>query len=396
MKVLMINSVCGIRSTGRICTDLADALTEKGHTVKIAYGRENVPEKYMKYAVRINTDLDVKLHGIRSRLLDDTGFGSRKATENFIKWIKEYDPDVIHLHNLHGYYINIDVLFRYLAEAKKKVIWTLHDCWAFTGHCAYFSYAGCEKWKSGCFECPQKKEYPKSLIIDNSKKNWILKKELFTSIEDMVLVTPSKWLASLVKESFLNKYPVEVIYNGIDTDVFKPTKSDFRTKNGLEDKKIILGVASVWDRRKGLYDFIKLSELLDDTYKIVLVGLSNEQMNGIPEKILGIPRTNSATELAEIYSAADVFVNPSVEETMGLVTVEAMACGTPVITYNLTAVPEVVCEKCGYTVSASVDNIFHSINRCNFNNEECVNWAMNYEKNKKYLQYLSIYDVVIS
>ncbi len=392
MKILMINSVCGYGSTGRICTDLADALVEKGHTVKIAYGRENVPEKYMKYAVRINTDIGVKFHGIRSRLLDDTGFGSKKATEKFIEWVREYDPDIIHLHNIHGYYINIDVLFRYLTEAKKKVIWTLHDCWAFTGHCAYFSYTGCDKWKSGCFECPQKKEYPQSLIIDNSKKNWRLKKDLFTSIDEMILVTPSKWLSGLVKESFLNKYPVEVIYNGIDTNVFKPTKSDFRIKNGLENKKIILGVASVWDRRKGLDDFIKLSELLDDTYKIVLVGLSNEQMNVIPAKILGIPRTNSVSELAEIYSVADVFVNPSMEETMGLVTVEAMACGTPVITYNLTAVPEVVGEKCGYTTKPSYKEVYSCLNKMNFNSEDCILHSKKFEKNKQYGYYISLYE----
>ena len=392
MKVLMINSVCGIRSTGRICTDLADALTEKGHTVKIAYGREIVPEKYMKYAVRINTDLDVKLHGIRSRLLDDTGLGSRKATEKFIEWVREYDPDIIHLHNIHGYYINIEVLFNYLAKAKKKVIWTLHDCWAFTGHCSHFSYVGCDKWKSGCEKCVQKKEYPKSILLDNSKQNWRMKKELFTSVDNMILVTPSKWLGSIVKESFLKQYPVEVIYNGIDTNVFKPCDSDFRQKNGLVNKKIILGVSSVWSSRKGLDDFVKLSNLIDDSYRIVLVGLSKKQIKSMPQNIIGVTRTNDIKELAEIYSTADVYVNPSVEETMGLVTVEAISCGTPVITYNRTAVPEVVEKECGYVVEPNPLNIFEKLDDITLKKYNCFDYSKKFEKHQQYNKYINLYE----
>jgi len=334
MKILMINSVCGIRSTGRICTDLADALSEQGHTVKIAYGREDVPDKYKKYAVRIGTDTDVKIHGVQSRIFDNTGFGSKHATHKFIEWVKKFDPDVVHLHNIHGYYINIEILFNYLAESNKRVIWTLHDCWAFTGHCPHFSYIKCDKWKTGCSKCPQKKEYPTSLIADNSKNNWIKKKALFTSVKEMTIVTPSQWLADLVKQSYLGKYPVIVIHNGIDTSVFKPTPSDFRKKNGLEDKKIILGVASAWSDKKGLSDFIKLSEELDEKYKIVLVGLSEEQMKTLPSNIIGITRTNSTKELAEIYTAADVFLNLTYEDNYPTVNLEAQACGTPVITYR--------------------------------------------------------------
>lgn len=334
MKILMINVVCGIRSTGRICTDLADALSEQGHTVKIAYGREDVPDKYKKYAVRIGTDIDVKIHGIQSRIFDNTGFGSKRATHKFIEWVKEFDPDVIHLHNIHGYYINIELLFNYLAKANKRVIWTLHDCWAFTGHCPHFSYIKCDKWKTGCSKCPQKKEYPTSLLADNSKNNWIKKKALFTSVKDMTIVTPSQWLADLVKQSYLGKYPAIVIHNGIDTSVFKPTPSDFRKKNGLEDKKILLGVASAWSDKKGLSDFIKLSEELDEKYKIVLVGLSEEQMKTLPSNIIGITRTNSTKELAEIYTAADVFLNLTYEDNYPTVNLEAQACGTPVITYR--------------------------------------------------------------
>ena len=176
----MINSVCGIRSTGRICTDIASELEAQGHQVKIAYGRENVPEQFQRYAVRIGNDLDMRLHGVKARLLDASGFGSKSATKRFIKWVKDYDPDVIHLHNIHGYYINIEILFNYLKNSGKPVVWTLHDCWAFTGHCAYFDFAGCEKWKTGCYGCPLKKSYPSSILIDRSKKNYIQKKRLFT------------------------------------------------------------------------------------------------------------------------------------------------------------------------------------------------------------------------
>lgn len=334
MKVLMINVVCGIRSTGRICTDLAVALEGQGHEVKIAYGRENVPEQFQKYAVRIGSELDTKIHGVKARLLDGAGFGSKRVTKNFIKWVKEYNPDVIHLHNIHGYYINVQVLFNYLKTCGKKIIWTLHDCWAFTGHSAYCEAVGCEKWKTGCEKCPQIKEYPKS-YLDNSKKNWKKKKSLFSNIPNITIVTPSKWLASLVRESYLKEYPVDIIHNGIDTSQFKPLPNDFKQYYGLENKVMLLGVATAWNDMKGLSDFIKLSELLDESYKIVLVGVTTEQKNTLPKRILGIERTASVKELAQIYSAADVFLNLSYCENYPTVNLEARACGLPIITYKV-------------------------------------------------------------
>lgn len=349
MKVLMINSVCGIRSTGRICTDLAQALEAQGHTVKIAYGREQVPEQYQKYAVRIGTDLDVKIAGAEARLLDNAGFSNRRATEKFIEWVKKYDPDVIHLHNIHGYYINAEVLFNYLKVCGKKIIWTLHDCWAFTGHSAYCDAIKCTRWENGCHNCPQTKEYPKS-YIDQSKKNWKRKKELFTGVPNMTIVTPSHWLAGLVKKSFLKKYSVEVIHNGIDTTKFYPLKNDFREINHLEDKFILLGVATSWDKMKGLDEFVKLANLLDDSYKIVLVGLTDEQLGKLPKKILGIKRTNSVKELAYIYSAADLFLNLTYCDTYPTVNLESVKCGTPVLTYETGGSTEIVEQYGGYVV----------------------------------------------
>lgn len=339
MKVLMINSVCGIRSTGRICTDLAVELEKHGHDVKIAYGREDVPTEFKRFAIRIGTDLDVKLHGLKARLFDAMGFGSKRATKVFIEWVKEYDPDVIHLHNIHGYYINIEILFSYLKTCGKRIIWTLHDCWAFTGHSAYCDAVNCEKWKTGCYACPQKKVYPKS-FTDKSKRNWEKKKQLFTRIPNLTLVTPSHWLEGLAKESFLNEYSVKVIHNGIDTSLFKTTESDFRKRYSLEDKGVILGVASVWEERKGFSDYLKLSEQLSDDYRIVLVGLSKEQRINLPYNIISFTVNNNTAELVRIYSASDVLFNPTYEDNYPTINLEAIACGTPVITYNTGGSPE--------------------------------------------------------
>ncbi|MFY9297169.1 MAG: glycosyltransferase [Caldicoprobacterales bacterium] len=395
MKVLQINSVCGIGSTGRIATDIHNMLIEQGHESYIAYGRD-LPRN-CDNAIRIGNKIDNYAHVLLTRLFDKHGFGSIKATEEFIKKVEEIDPDVIHLHNIHGYYINIEVLFDYLKEADKPVIWTLHDCWAFTGHCAYFDYVGCEKWKTGCYDCPEKKSYPSSRLLDKSKQNYLKKKEIFTGVKNMTIVTPSSWLAELVRESFLGECPVKVINNGIDLKIFKPTKSNFREKYNIEDKFIILGVANVWDRRKGFDYFIELSKLIKIDEIIVMVGLTEKQKRSLPDNIIGITRTNDVNELVEIYTAADYFLNPSLEETMGLVTVEALACGTPVIVSNSTAVPEVVNEKCGKIVLDNSTKGFYSAivnNDRDFSSIECIKQAQKYDKQKMYKKYLNLYNEV--
>lgn len=393
MKVLQINSVCGIGSTGRIATDLADILARQGHECRIAYGRGIVPERYRDIAVRIGTDMDVRIHGVQTRLFDLHGFGSRTATRKFLRWVEEYDPDVIHLHNIHGYYINIELLFNYLKRAGKPVFWTLHDCWAFTGHCSHFVEAKCEQWKTGCRTCTQLKKYPTCMGFGRVAQNYAQKKELFTAVPNLTVITPSEWLAGQVRGSFLGEYPVRVIQNGIDLSVFKWVDSDFREKYGLIDKKIVLGVANVWDASKGLYDFAELSEMLDRRHKIVLVGLTQEQVTQLPPEILGITRTGSVRELAEIYSAADIFVNPSRQETMGLVTVEAMACGTPAVVYDQTAVPEVVDELSGVVVKVGdVKGLAEAIERVSLSPEACLERAKVFEKRKQYLAYIACYE----
>ena len=333
MKILMINVVCGIRSTGRICTDLATSLEAEGHEVKIAYGRENVPEQYRKYAVRIGSDIDVNFHGLKARFSDADGLGSKLATRRFLKWVDKFNPDIIHLHNLHGYYINVPLLFNYINSKNKRTIWTLHDMWAFTGHSGTCDMYNCEKWKLGCRNCPAYREYPAS-FRDKSSHNYIWKKTLFSRVKDMTIVTPSRWLAGLVKQSFLRGKKIEVIPNGIDIKQFKPLENDFKEFYGIQNKILLLGCTTSWGKGKGLYDFYTLAEKLDDRFKVVLVGLDKNQISVLPNSILGIERTNSVKELAQIYSAADIFINLTYADNYPTVNLEALACGTPVITYK--------------------------------------------------------------
>ena len=333
MKYLFINSVAGFGSTGRIAAQQCRDLMAQGHQCTLAFGRDKANCDDIP-TVRIGGDWDVRLHGLRNRLLDDQGFGSKAATRRFLDWVKEYDPDVIWLHNVHGYYLHIGLLFSYLKTCGKQIRWTLHDCWTFTGHCAYFDFAGCEKWKTGCHHCPQKHTYPQSLLRDNSRKNFRQKSSLFTGIPNLTLITPSQWLADLLQESYLREYPVEVVYNTINTEVFKPSPSNFREEHGLQDKKILLGVASIWEERKGLRDFVKLSDMLPAQYKILLVGVTAQQEKALPQNILALPRTNSPRELAEIYTAADLFVNPTYEDNYPTVNLEARACGTRIVCYD--------------------------------------------------------------
>lgn len=349
MKILQINSVCGVGSTGRIAADLHDALAAQGDACKIAYGRgegKRIPDLDM---IRIGSAKDVYAHALFSRITDRVGFYSRRATVQLIKEIEAFDPDVIHLHNLHGYYINIEHLFGFLAASGKPVVWTLHDCWAFTGHCPHFEFAGCDQWVTGCSRCVQKRAYPSSYGFDRSRKNYMDKKKLFTGVGNMVIVTPSHWLSTLVQRSFLGSCRTLVIPNGIDLKQFSPRESRFKEEHALEGKKMVLGVANVWDDRKGLGDFILLAELLPDGFQIVLVGLTQKQLERLPRKMIGIRKTENLLELAELYTAADVFVNPTYEDTFPTVNLEAMACGTPVVTYQTGGSAESI-QGCGKAV----------------------------------------------
>ena len=300
-------------------------------------GRSAKGERELKFG----TDLGFYGDVLRTRLDGRAGFHSRGATRRLLAWLDEIDPDVVHLHNIHGYYVNIEMLFEWLASHRCRVKWTLHDCWAFTGHCAYFTYVKCAQWQSHCaYEkpCPQLGTYPKTYSRRSCARNFENKRRLFNLVpsERMELITPSKWLADLVGQSFLSKYPVTVKHNEIDRSVFKPTPSDFRERYGIGDRFMILGVASPWTERKGLGDFVKLAGELDgDRFAIVLVGLSEKQIGLMPKGVIGLARVDSPQELAGLYSTADVFFNPTKEDNYPTVNLEAQACGTPVVTYDV-------------------------------------------------------------
>lgn len=349
MTVFEINSV-PYGSTGRIMFQIADTVKAAG---SVAYTSasftksrgEHFPETYY----RIGGAVGKTEHIILAKLTGRHGCYSHFATYKLIQKIKETKPDIIHLHNIHGWYLNWRMLFDYLKNADIPVIWTLHDCWSFTGHCPHFMALGCEKWKTGCYECSLYKLYP-GCFFDDSKKQYTLKRQCFTEVPNLTIVTPSQWLTDLVKQSYLKNYNTVVINNGIDLTKFKPRISNFREKHGLGNKIILLGVAFDWTSKKGLDDFKQLADELPEEYAIVLVGVSDVVAKNLPERIIAIACTQNQEELAEIYSAADLFVNPTLEDTFPTVNLEALACGTPVITYQTGGSPESLTDECGAVV----------------------------------------------
>jgi len=402
MKLLQINTTLNTTSTGRIAEEIGICAIEQGYESYASY-KHIGPGGSRSETIKIGNELDRYLHGVKTRVLDRHGFGSRGATRELVNQIREIDPDVIGLHNLHGYYLNIEVLFRYLKEVQKPVVWTFHDCWPFTGHCAYFERAGCEKWKTECHNCPLKSKYPASYGLDRSNRNFHQKKELFTGLENLTIVTPSHWLKDLVKQSFLHEYPVEVIHNGIDLETFKPGTDHLPNVVKEIDKKIILGVASVWDERKGLREFEKLAPLLEDDYQVVLVGLSNQQIGNLPENILGIARTENVQQLASLYSIADVFVNPTLSDNFPTTNLEALACGTPVVTYNTGGSPEALDDETGIITDKKVaEHLYEAVctiskKNGRFTREICRERAIQkFNKQDRYNDYLGLYESMLS
>lgn len=389
MKVLQIN-IFGNLSTGRIAVDIIRTLKEHGYDGSVAFSRNDIADDVE--SIKFGSKISVYLDGILTRITDRAGFFSKYATKQLIEEIKKYNPDIIHLHNLHGYYINIQLLFNYLNKINKPVVWTLHDCWSFTGHCCNFEASGCEKWKEGCNKCKWIKLYPSSLV-DNSKWNYEKKKSLFTSVDNMVLVTPSVWLSDLVKQSFMRKYEIIVIHNGYDKNTFKPTAGNWRKSHHLENKEIILGVAGTWTSTKGLADLIELSKKLDGKYVIVVVGVSEKQLKELPDSIVGIRRTFDSRELAEIYTEAEFFVNPTYDDNFPNVNLEALACGTPVITYRTGGSPEAIDSSCGRIVNkGDVEEVANIIKTESFLSDACIARAYQFTREQSYAEYIKLYE----
>jgi putative colanic acid biosynthesis glycosyltransferase len=405
LKVLHVNTALITDAPGRIAEEIGKVLLSHGHESYIGYGRYTRP--VVSKPIKIGSRPDQLLHVLRTRLFDTHGFGSANATERFIEDIRYVNPDVIHLHNLHGYFLNVEVLFRYLKSAGKPIVWTLHDCWPFTGHCSHYDYVGCSRWKTKCYSCPNQKAYPSSWLLDNSTDNYFRKKELFTGLESVKIVAPSEWLADQVKESFLKNYPVEVLSNGVNLSIFEPHNENenesLKLRYGLTGKSLILGVASFWGRHKGLDDFIRLSSLIQRDTAIVLIGLNKKQQEGLPVNILGLSRTENVDELAAFYSAADIFVNPTYVDTFPTTNLEALACGTPVITYNTGGSPESLDRETGIVVekgdlsglSEAISSILDQGKR-HFAKKCLARAQLFYNKEECYLKYLDLYKKMLA
>ncbi|MBA4686742.1 MAG: glycosyltransferase [Candidatus Galacturonibacter soehngenii] len=394
MKILQVNTVCGSGSVGRIATDLYQVIEQSGNECMIAYGRGSAPANIK--SIKVNSKIDFYNHVLFQFATGANGFASTKSTKKLIKEIEQFNPDIIHLHNVHGFYLNIELFFLYLKQRNKPVVWTLHDCWSFTGHCAYFDYVQCDKWKTGCHHCEQyKSAYPYGLLHDNSLFNYKKKKELFNGVQNMTIVTPSYWLKDYVAQSFLKTYPVEVIYNGIDLQQFKPVKGELTKKYSFDSKHVILGVANMWEARKGLKYFIELSNLLSEEYQIILVGLNTKQMKELPSNIVGITRTQNVNELAQLYSLASVYVNATLEDNFPTTNLEALSCNTPVITFATGGSVESVDEECGMVVPKGDINLLKEAIELVCQHPEkydkCIEKAKKYNKNDRFEEYMNLY-----
>jgi len=389
MRILQINTAVNSGSTGRIAEEIGKTLIKNGHESYIAYGR--IKGKSNSRLIKIGTLKDVYHHVLMTLLYDKHGLASKKATKNLIKQIDKIEPNIIGLHNIHGYYLNYEILFDYIKEKEIPVLWTFHDCWPFTGHCSYFDSVGCEKWKTHCNKCPITKNYPKALT-DRSYQNFEDKQEAFTDVKHLKIIIPSQWLGDLVKHSFLKEYPVEVIHNGIDLDVFKPLKNVINSK-----EKIVLGVASTWDKRKGLDDFIQLRNKLSSEIKIVLIGLSSKQIESLPKGITGIERTENVEALVEWYNKASVFINPTYVDNFPTTNIEALSCGTPVITYKTGGSPEAVNHETGKVVPKADINALAKavtdIKKDKTNISACRERALSkFNAKDRYQDYLDLYE----
>lgn len=390
MKVLFINTVFGKGSTGRIVKQLGDKIEADGGEYMVAYGRGDIVDQ--KHSYFVGNKLDRYIHAGVSRISDRAGFYSKKCTDTLVEFIRRYNPNVIHLHNLHGYYINLPILFRYLKEEYKgRIIWTLHDCWAFTGHCTHFTYAKCEKWKTECSNCPEKKSYPSSMLIDNSYLNYYQKRALFTGLNDLTIVTVSEWLKEVVQKSFLGEYEIIRIYNGIDTDRFRRVDTNLRERLKLDNKRIVLCISDGWNERKGFSLIKEVAKNAPDNWMFILIGANKNQIKKLPSNIIGIEHVWKQDELIEYYSIADVFFNPSIEETFGLVTAEALACGTPAIVMNSTACPEIIVNDTFGRIINRNTSVAHIINTLDEVYRYCSPGAVPFTLEKSLARYSELF-----
>ena len=407
-KLLQINPVMRFSSsTGRIMQEIGELAIQKGWESYLAYskGRDGIMPSASRI-IPVGNLWSVVCHGIETRLFDRHGLASTQATRKFIREIARIQPDIIHIHNIHGYFLNYPILFRYLSQCGIPVVWTIHDCWLYTGHCYYYSYIGCSKWQTGCQHCPQKNKFPTSWLFDRSARNYADKKAAFTSMpkDRLVLVPVSDWIKGEMQKSFLKDYDFRVIHNGINTEIFRIC--DTRTvlaKYGLEEKHIYLGVASIWSKEKGLEDFIQMSRQLKKEEILVLVGIKPEEKKKLPDNIVAITRTEDVHQLAELYSAADAFINPTWQDNYPTVNMEAIACGTPVVTYRTGGSIETITEATGYIVEqGNINGLIEAARAiCERGKSSyqtsCRNYALqHFRKEDRYADYLYLYEELMT
>jgi len=389
--LLQINIVNNVLSTGKICEDISRVATKSGWHSFVAYGRSSKPG--VSQIIRIGNAFDTYQHYFLHKVFDREGLASKKATIEFIKWVKEVQPDIIQLHNIHDHYLNYPILFEYLSSIDTPIVWVQHDCWAFTGGCMYNDLYNCDKWKSGCSgKCPNKR----AILCNNSDRQFELKKSSISRVQNLTFVPVSDWLNRLLKESAHSHRDIRTIHNGIDIQKFHPI-ADSDQRNSFS----ILGVAAVWDARKGLEDFIKLREILPREYNITLVGLSDKQLKTLPSGITGIKRTTNIEELVQLYSNSDVFVNPTYSDNFPTVNLEALACGTPVITYNTGGSPEAIDEKTGVVVEqGNVEALAEAIKKMKehpLSSEDCRQRAVeHFDKDKCFQKYIDLYEELLA
>ena len=396
--LLQVNTTLNSGSTGRISEQISLLAEKKGWQCYIAHGGRYVNRSQLP-TIQVSSKIDNIVHAIKGEFWGLRGFGSILSTRKFIRQLDKLKPDIVHLHNIHGYYINIEILLLYLAEKNISIVWTLHDCWSFTGHCTHFEKQGCNKWKTECGHCPLLMNQYKSRVFDRTRDNFRKKRELYSKLKNLTVVPVSNWLGNLVSQSILGMHKIKVINNGIDLDIFRPTNNSIRQNLGIKDNiKIILGVSSDFGPEKGKKEFIELSK--NPRYQIIMVGLANK--NNIPENIICISRTNSQKELAEYYSAADIFLNPTYNDTFPTTNIEAIACGTPVVTYRTGGSPEIIDAETGLVVERGD---FHAMSCAiekmlekgkNYYSEACRNRAVRlYDKNERFLDYIKLYDEIL-
>lgn len=391
--LLQINVTANWGSTGKIAEQIGLCAMMNGWESYIAYGRWCNPSK--SHLIKVGNKLDMYMHYAEQRIRDNEGLCSRGATKRLIKLISEIRPDVVQLHNIHDHYLNYRLLFEYLNKTEIKVVWTMHDCWAFTGHCSHFITKGCERWKTDCFDCPLQREYPKTLF-DRSKKNFTMKKNLFGANNNLTIIACSEWIANFVRQSFLKNKSIRVINNGVDLNVFKNSASLCTNKKIFH----VLAISNVWNKDKGFDDILNLRKILSSEYEMTIVGVTKQQLNSLPQGLVGIERTQNVQELVALYSKADVFINPTYADNFPTVNLEALACGTPVITYRTGGSPEAIDEKTGIVVEqGDVNGLVEAIYRmkedplssadCRKRAEEC------FDKDKCFEKYVELYEKLI-